>query len=276
MGISINEMNYIFPQSKALNYSVDTVSKSTTSIPLVFYTNNANKINIMVVDLVITQPGFLDISFFYFWISFGFTFNSGQIKSSNFGGLDPTTSTGASIYSTIIGIDAVTLDTTFEIGFGVSVALTGTTSCKVTVTCLSVKSVTLNAMYVLAFIYNNVDLSTGTPIGKYIYGSYSATNGNNAGLRWADTIGGGVKKYNAFIGLRSFSIKGDSAFNYKSYVDDSIAIASNSTNNWISFDFNFIVYQFFYCPYPTPYYLAAQTICYDICPIRYCQDTHYM
>lgn len=276
MGISINEMNYAFPPSKALNYSVDAVSKTTTSIPLEFYTNNANKINIMVVDLVITQPGFLDISFFYFWISFGFTFNPGQLKSSNFGGLDPTTSTGASIYSTIIGIDAVTLDTTFEIGFSVSVALSGSTSCKVTVTSIATKSVTLNAIYVLAFIYNNVDLATGTPIGKYSYGSYSAINGNTAGLKWADTLGGGVKKYNAFIGLRSFSIKGDPAFNYKSYVEDSIAIASNSTNNWISLDFNFIVYQFFYCPFPTPYYLAAQTICYDICPIRYCQNTQYM
>ena len=275
MGISINEMNYIFPQSKALNYSVDTVSKTTTAIPLVFYTNNANKISIMVVDLCITQPGFLDLSFFYFWIDFGFTFNSGQFKSSNFNSLDPTTNAGASVYSTIIGLDAVTLDTTFEIGFSVSVALTGLTTCKVTVTSLSAKSVTLNAIYVLAFIYNNVDLATGTPVGKYTYGAYSATNGNNAGLRWTDTMGGAVRKYNAFIGLRSFYIKGDSAFNYKSYVDDSIAVASNSTNNWISLGFNFIVYQFFYCTDPTPYYLAAQNICYDICPIRYSQNTQY-
>jgi hypothetical protein len=62
MGVSVREMNYIFPASKALNYSVDAASKTTTSIPLVFYTNNANNINIMVVDLVIAQPGFWEFS----------------------------------------------------------------------------------------------------------------------------------------------------------------------------------------------------------------------
>lgn len=276
-GISITEMNYQFPSNLKLNYTVKISAASTSSLTLAFYTSNANKINLLVLNIAVIQPGFLNLVFET--IRFTFTpflvISAGYVKTASFSGLAPTTMSGVSIYSSILGLDVVTQDSTYEVGFNVAIILTSSTTIRVDVTYLGNKDLTLYMIYLSAFFFNNVDLATVSPVGKYFYGMYSSTNGNNAGLAWTDTTGG-LRSFNTFVGLRNFYIKGDNFFNYKISVQDSVGISSTSANNWLKMRYDFIIFQFFYCTDPTPYFLTAQSLCYDICPIRYSQNTQYM
>ncbi len=219
------------------------VGRSTSSLTFAFHTSNANKINRLVLNIVIIQPGFLNL--FFYGIRFTFTpeaiFNPGYVKSSVFTGLAFTTVSGASIYSSILGLDVVTFDTTHEVGFSVSIVLLSTTSVQVDVTYHGNKDLTAYVIYLSAFIYNNADLATVSPVGKYFYGGYSSTNANNAALKWVDTTGG-LRSYNTLVGLRSFYIKGDTFFNYKITVQNAVDISSHSANNWIKMGYNFIVF----------------------------------
>ena len=226
--------------------------------------------------VVIIQPGFLNRWFYTISLKFtNIVFSPGQIDTSTFTLPQTNSVSGGKVYCSILGLDVVALDSTHELGFSVSIILTSSTGIQVDVTYEGNKDVTPNLIYISAFIFNNNDLALVSPVGKYFYGAYSSTNANNAGLRWIDSTGG-LRSYNTIVGLRSFYIKGDSFFNYQINIQNGVDISSTSTNNWIKMGYDFIVFEFFYCTDPTPYFLTAQSLCYDICPIRYCQNTQYM
>lgn len=169
----------------------------------------------------------------------------------------------------------MTFDSSHEVGLTIAVVFTSKTAIKVDVTNIGNKKLTIYLLFFSGIFYNNVNLAAGSPSSKYFYGQYSSTNANNAALKWADTTGG-LRSYNTFVGLRTVYIKGDNFFNYKISVQSEVGISSTSLNNWVKMGYDFIIFQFVYCTDPTPYFLTAQSLCYDICPIRYSQNTQYM
>jgi hypothetical protein len=222
---------------------VRLVGRSTSDLTIAFMTSNANKINRLVLNIVIIQPGFLSLYFYGMRFTFApeVIFNPGYVRSSIFTVLASTTISGASIYSSILGLDVVTFDTTHEVGFSVSIAHSTSTSVQVNVTYHGNKDLTVHIIYLSVFIYNNADLATVSPVGKYFYGTYSSTNANNAALKWVNTTGG-LRSYNTLVGLNSFYIKGDTFFNYKITVQNTVDISSHSANNWIRMGYNFIIF----------------------------------
>ena len=107
VGVSIAKLNYFFPASRRLSYYVDVVSKSTTACPIKWYTSNANKINLVVLYILIIQPGFLDLSFYYFWTDLGSNFNQGQSYSRTSFGITSQPIATSSVYCSLIGLDIV-------------------------------------------------------------------------------------------------------------------------------------------------------------------------
>lgn len=112
MGLSIAQLNYIFPASRLLNYTIKVGSKSTVDCPILFYTSNANKINLLVIYILIIQPGFMDLSFYYFWTTLGSNFNQGQNYTRTSVGITSQPIATSSVYCSLIGLDVV-VDATY-------------------------------------------------------------------------------------------------------------------------------------------------------------------
>jgi cysteine-rich repeat protein len=269
-GVSIGQINYFMPASRQLNYSLDVGTKSTSGVQILFYANTANKINQLIINILIIQAGFMDLWFNYLWMPFGTTFTSGQSSTQYWSGVTPSVPTStSSIFQTIIGIDLVASDTTYEIGFSISSVFASSTDINVIIKSLSTKNTKLTSIYVMVFIYNNAKLALVSPAAAYTLATFSSTAANNAALQWSNV---NVRSYNTLIGLTSFYIKGDAFFNYMTFVNDGLIAAANSTNNWQQFSFCVNLFRFYYCPDNIPYLMVSTQLCYDICPPRYCTN----
>jgi hypothetical protein len=212
----------------------------------------------------------MDLFFNYLPKTYGSTFTPGQSNTKVWPSITPSVPTAtSSIYQSIIGIDLVASDSTYDIGFSIACSFTSTTSIQVVVTSLSTVNVKLNFIYVMVFIYSNAQLATVSPPAKYTLGFFSSTAANNAALLWNYAK---VRPYNTFIGLTAFQMKGDNFFNYQTGVNSDVSALASSTNNWKKLSFCVNVFEFYYCPDATPYLMVATSICYDICPVRYCSN----
>lgn len=109
LGYSISGINYFYPQNQLLNYSIVTGVKRTTDVVLLFYTTNANKINLFSIYIMILQPGFTNIVISMLTMDFigGWTFNQGTQYNVTWTGMMNLPLTATFIFYSITGLDAV-------------------------------------------------------------------------------------------------------------------------------------------------------------------------
>lgn len=239
---------------------------------LYFYTNSANKISLLVFGLLIVQPGFLDLFFLYNWYALSSTFNSAVNYTTTIS-TSPASFplVGAQIWTSLVGVDLLASDTTFELGLSVTCTLKSTTSVKAVIQGLTKKSFTLNSIYFIFFVYNKNQMLALSPAANYTVGSFSGTNAVNSQLLVNDAANV-FRNFNTIIGLTGFYISGDNFFNYQCSIIAGVSASATSTNNWLAFSFNYFNLQFYYCPDLIPYLMVSTNLCYDLCPMRYCSN----
>lgn len=108
------------------------------------------------------------------------------------------------------------------------------------VTSIGGKPTTINSIYVIVFIYRNVQLATASPApARYTLGKITSNSGSNTDLFWNSAI---AKPYNILMGLSAFKFNGNNFFNFASYVNPGVAVMANSTNVWLQLTFPFVLF----------------------------------
>ena len=210
----------------------------------------------------------MGIFFMYIYPVIFSTYQSGMTYTTIQNISVPVVISTAKIWMSVMKLDMIASSGSIEFGFSLSCKVQTTTTVKIVLTALTTQIFTINELGLCYFVFNPEKLLAITPSARYTVGSFSGTNGNNAILSWTGSPGI-IKSYNAIIGLTGFHYKGESWFNFEHIITPGLSLSATSTNRWLKLEFDFLVFEFFYCPDTTPFLLVATNLCYDICPVRY-------
>jgi len=245
-----------------LTFLLDT--KNPGSLIFDMWSNIMNNIQTMTIRYLIIDSNWGN--FFFYWFqepiftsvssSSPFTYSE-SISSINMTG-------GVKCFSCLSGFDVTASSSTNELSLIHSITVSSSSSFDGTLS--SQSNTPISVAYIsYNFLYYNLGEISAMP-GRITQGSFSASN---AGLLQYSDTSMIVRQYNTLFGLSGFSINNEAFLSWSGTLTTNTSIAVTSNNNFLYFQFVYIILEENWCIEATPYLLIATSTCYDICPDGY-------